>query len=45
MLSSKDGIITDDGFNTSYKPSFMHVYHNWGKQDWEIWQWIKNKIS
>jgi HD superfamily phosphohydrolase YqeK len=45
MLNSNEGILTDDGFNTSYKPSFMHVYHNWGKQDWEIWQWIENKIS
>jgi hypothetical protein len=45
MLNSNEGIVTDDGFSTSYKPSFMHVYHNWGKQDWGIWQWIETKIS
>lgn len=44
MLDTEKGLITDDGFKTSYKPVFMHVYHNWGKQDWNIWQWITKII-
>jgi hypothetical protein len=44
-LNSNEGLITDDDFKTSYKPILMHVYHNWGKQDWDVWQWIENKIS
>lgn len=44
MLDEEKGLITDDGFKTSYKPVFMHVYHNWGKQDWNIWQWISTKF-
>lgn len=43
MLDDDKNLITDDGFKTSYKPVFMHVYHNWGKQDWNIWQWIIGK--
>jgi len=42
MLNSNEGLITDDGFKTSYKPEFMHIYHHWGKQDWDVWQWIEN---
>jgi len=44
MLDAEKGLITDDGFKTSYTPVFMHVYHNWGKKDWNIWQWIIGKI-
>lgn len=44
MLDAEKGLVTDDGFKTSYKPVFMHVYHNWGKQDWNIWQWIITKF-
>ncbi len=45
MLDSKHGLITDDGFETSYNPVFVHVYHNWGKHDWNIWQWIETNYE
>ncbi|MDD2635769.1 MAG: hypothetical protein PHW82_09750 [Bacteroidales bacterium] len=28
---------TRDGFNTEFKPSFLHIYHEWGNKDWSIW--------
>ena len=43
MLDEVCGLITDDGFKTSYKPNFIHVYHNWGNQDWNIWKWLTKK--
>lgn len=27
-----------DGFATAFKPAFIHVYHNWGDETWNIWQ-------
>ncbi|MBP9689197.1 MAG: hypothetical protein KBE91_06265 [Bacteroidia bacterium] len=43
-LKPTENIITDDGFNTSYNPAFVHVYHHWKNQDWIIWQWIETKL-
>ncbi|MES2690360.1 MAG: hypothetical protein V4658_08155 [Bacteroidota bacterium] len=44
-LSAADNLVTDDGFKTAYHPVFVHVYHNWGKADWELWQWIQSKLN
>ncbi|MDZ4667770.1 MAG: hypothetical protein SGJ00_07785 [bacterium] len=36
--------ITDDGFEHSYSPAMVHVYHHWEDKTWNIWQWIETKI-
>nr|WP_315164643.1 hypothetical protein [uncultured Flavobacterium sp.] len=42
-LKATDNLISDNGFKNSYAPNFIHVYHNWGKKDWSVWQWIETK--
>jgi hypothetical protein len=32
---------TFNNFKTSFNPYFVHVYHNWGNRDWEIWRAIE----
>jgi len=29
---------TYNGFNTTFKPAFLHIYHHWGDESWDIWQ-------
>lgn len=42
-LKANENLISDDGFQNSYSPNFIHVYHNWENKDWKIWQWIETK--
>ncbi len=42
-LKESENLISDDGFQNSYSPNFIHVYHNWANKDWKIWQWIESK--
>ena len=42
-LKAAESQITDDGFKNSYSPNFIHVYHNWGNKEWDVWQWIETK--
>jgi hypothetical protein len=32
---------TRDGFKTSFTPSLLHIYHEWGNEDWSIWNSVK----
>ncbi len=36
--------ITDNGFVTSHKPVFIHVYHHWMDTTWPVWQWIEARL-
>jgi hypothetical protein len=39
---------TKDGFMTRFKPKLLHIYHEWGNENWSIWQSVKellNKIN
>jgi hypothetical protein len=29
---------TYNSFKSTFKPAFIHVYHHWGDQAWDIWQ-------
>jgi hypothetical protein len=29
---------TYNNFKTLYNPAFIHVYHHWGDEEWDIWQ-------
>ncbi len=35
--------ISDDLFKTSYEPRFIHIFHEWKNQDWEVWQWVTSR--
>jgi hypothetical protein len=37
---SKDIGYTNDYFKTVFKPCFLHVYHEWGRTGWSIWDSI-----
>lgn len=43
VLKANENLISDDGFENSYSPNFIHVYHNWENKDWNVWQWIETK--
>ncbi len=32
---------TNDNFNTSIKPFFIHVFHEYGNKNWDIWKAIE----
>lgn len=44
-LDAPKNALSDDGFVTSYVPAFVHVYHNWKKKDWPLWQWIESRLQ
>lgn len=44
QINTQTEKITDDGFITSYKSAFIHVYHHWGNRSWPIWQWVESKL-
>lgn len=40
---------TKDGFKSVFNPLFLHIYHEWGHDGWDIWDFVtelgkKNKI-
>ena len=35
-----DGSFTDDNWQTSYKASFVHIYHHWADETWDVWNWV-----
>ena len=45
MLSDDRKFITDDAFQTQYSPAFIHVFHHFGNSDWEIWNWVTEKLK
>ncbi len=45
MLNKEKGIITDDAYQTQYQPAFMHIYHHFGDETWEVWNWAASKIE
>lgn len=42
ILKTKRNQISYNGFATFYEPAFIHVYHHWGDESWEVWRWVKN---
>ena len=39
----KNNKISDNLFETIFEPHFMHIYHHWADQNWDVWNWIENK--
>lgn len=44
-LNVETGEFTDDGFQTTVKPSFVHVYHHFGDTDWYVWNWVDSSLN
>ena len=42
-ISQKSNKITDDLFQTTYQPKFIHIFHEWGNENWEVWKWVESK--
>ncbi len=40
-----DNNISDNAFQTKHKPVFIHVYHNFGNEQWDVWNWIDNQLK
>ncbi|HLP19109.1 MAG TPA: hypothetical protein VK174_02345 [Chitinophagales bacterium] len=45
MISDDEQYITDDAFETKYSPVFIHIFNQFGNKDWEVWEWITNKLA
>lgn len=44
-LNKETNTLSDDLFGTNYQPKFVHVFHEWGNKDWEVWKWITSKLD
>jgi len=44
-ISRETNTLSDDLFETTHHPKFVHVFHEWGNNDWEIWEWIRSKTD
>jgi hypothetical protein len=33
---------TKDNFKTIIKPKFIHIYHNFGNKNWDVWQGVES---
>lgn len=31
-----------DNFKHAHRPYFAHIYHQWGNEEWSVWQWVKS---
>jgi hypothetical protein len=40
MIDDK-GSFTDDAFKTRWQPALIHIYHNFGKKGWDIWDYVE----
>jgi len=39
---SQEGLFTDDYWKTKYEVSFVHIYHHWGDETWDLWRWVQD---
>ena len=37
--------ISADALKTKFKPAFIHVFEEFGNNDWDIWQWIDSSVQ
>ncbi|HWB63986.1 MAG TPA: hypothetical protein VG603_10780 [Chitinophagales bacterium] len=42
MMFDEQGNFTDDAFKTKVRPAFIHIYHNFGKKGWDVWDYVEN---
>jgi hypothetical protein len=44
MLNPDKSAISDNALVTQYKPAFIHVFDHFGVREWDVWDWIENKL-
>ncbi len=40
IMVDEEGNFTDDAFVASLKPALIHIYHNFGRRGWGIWDYV-----
>lgn len=40
MIMDDAGNFTDDGFRTVVRPALIHIYHNFGRKGWDVWDYV-----
>ena len=45
VVSKETDTISDDLFKTTYTAKFIHVFHEWENEKWEVWKWLKTKLD
>lgn len=35
---------SEDEFQTVINPCFAHIYHHWGDEGWDVWQWLLTQL-
>lgn len=38
------GVFSMDNFNTTIQPHFLHIYHQFGNEEWDVWQYVQSLI-
>ena len=40
IMMNEAGEFTDDAFKTKLNPALIHIYHNFGRRGWNIWDYV-----
>ena len=40
MIMDDAGNFTDDAFKTIVRPALIHIYHNFGRKGWDVWDYV-----
>jgi len=38
------GVFSTDNFNTTIQPNFLHIYHQFGNKDWDVWNYVESLL-
>lgn len=44
MMMDEAGNFTTDSFKTKLQPALIHVYHNFGRRGWNVWDYIETVL-
>ena len=44
IMVDEDGKFTDDAFATSLRPALIHIYHNFGRRGWGVWDYVSGLL-
>jgi len=39
---NEEGYFSENNWNTKHKVNFVHIYHRFGDENWDLWNYIKN---
>lgn len=42
---NNEGVFTDNYWKNQYKVSFIHIYHHWQDESWNLWQWVEKNYA